>query len=76
VPQVVPAFVSYAVYRFDVSIRAATILGMVGAGGLGFSLIKTMKLFQYHQTATCILVIFVLVLVSDWLCARIRARIL
>lgn len=76
VPQVVPAFVSYAVYRFDVSIRAATILGLVGAGGLGFSLIKTMKLFQYHQTATCILVIFVLVLVSDWMCARIRARIL
>ena len=76
VPQVVPAFVSYAIYRFDVSIRAATILGLVGAGGLGFSLIKTMKLFQYHQTATCILVIFVLVLVSDWLCARIRAKIL
>jgi phosphonate transport system permease protein len=76
VPQVVPAFVSYAVYRFDVSIRAATILGLVGAGGLGFSLIKTMKLFKYHETATCILVIFVLVLVSDWLCARVRARIL
>jgi len=76
VPQVVPAFVSYAVYRFDVSLRAATILGLVGAGGLGFSLIKTMKLFQYHQTATCILVIFVLVFISDWLCARIRARIL
>lgn len=76
VPQVVPAFVSYAVYRFDVSIRAATILGLVGAGGLGFSLIKTMKLFKYHETATCILVIFVLVAVSDWLCARIRARIL
>ena len=76
VPQVVPAFVSYAIYRFDVSIRAATILGLVGAGGLGFSLIKTMKLFQYHQTATCILVIFVLVFISDWLCARIRSRIL
>ena len=76
VPQVVPAFVSYAIYRFDVSIRAATILGLVGAGGLGFSLIKTMKLFKYHETATCILVIFVLVFISDWLCARIRARIL
>jgi phosphonate transport system permease protein len=76
VPQVVPAFVSYAVYRFDVSIRAATILGLVGAGGLGFSLVKTMKLFKYHETATCILVIFVLVFVSDWVCARIRARIL
>lgn len=76
VPQVVPAFISYSIYRFDVSIRAATILGLVGAGGLGFSLIKTMKLFLYHQTATCILVIFVLVFISDWACARIRARIL
>ena len=35
-----------------------------------------MKLFKYHETATCILVIFVLVLVSDWICARARARIL
>ena len=76
VPQVVPAFVSYSIYRFDVSIRAATILGLVGAGGLGFSLIKTMKLFKYHETATCILVIFIIVFVSDWICARIRSRIL
>jgi phosphonate transport system permease protein len=76
VPQVIPAFISYSIYRFDVSIRAATILGLVGAGGLGFSLIKTMKLFKYHETATCILVIFAIVLVSDWVCARVRARIL
>ena len=76
VPQVIPAFISYSIYRFDVSIRAATILGLVGAGGLGFSLIKTMKLFQYHQTATCILVIFLIVLISDWVCSRVRSRIL
>jgi phosphonate transport system permease protein len=76
VPQVIPAFVSYAIYRLDVSIRSATVLGLVGAGGLGFSLLKTMKLFRYHETATCILVIFLLVLVSDWLCARVRARVL
>ena len=76
VPQVIPAFISYSIYRFDVSIRAATILGLVGAGGLGFSLIKTMKLFKYHETATCILVIFVIVFVSDWVCSRVRARIL
>ena len=76
VPQVIPAFISYSIYRFDVSIRAATILGLVGAGGLGFSLIKTMKLFQYHETATCILVIFAIVFVSDWFCAKVRARIL
>ena len=76
VPQVIPAFISYSIYRFDVSIRAATILGLVGAGGLGFSLIKTMKLFKYHETATCILVIFLIVFVSDWVCARVRSRIL
>jgi phosphonate transport system permease protein len=76
IPQVIPAFISYAIYRFDVSIRAATVLGLVGAGGLGFSLIKTMKLFKYHETATCILVIFVLVFISDWVCAKVRARIL
>jgi phosphonate transport system permease protein len=76
VPQVVPAFVSYAIYRFDVSIRSATVLGLVGAGGLGFSLFKTMKLFKYHETATCILVIFLLVLVSDFVCAKLRARVL
>lgn len=76
IPQVIPAFVSYSIYRFDVSIRAATILGLVGAGGLGFSLIKTMKLFKYHETATCILVIFILVFLSDWICARVRSRVL
>jgi phosphonate transport system permease protein len=76
VPQVIPAFVSYAIYRFDVSIRSATVLGLVGAGGLGFSLFKTMKLFRYHETATCILVIFLLVLVSDAACAKLRARVL
>jgi phosphonate transport system permease protein len=76
VPQVIPAFISYSIYRFDVSIRAATILGLVGAGGLGFSLIKTMKLFKYHETATCILVIFIIVLISDWVCAKVRSRII
>ena len=76
VPQDRAAFISYSIYRLDVSIRAATVLGLVGAGGLGFSLIKTMKLFKYHQTATCILVIFVLVLVSDWICGKLRRQVI
>lgn len=76
IPQVIPAFISYSIYRLDVSIRSATVLGLVGAGGLGFSLIQTMKLFKYHQTATCILVIFLLVFISDWVCARLRERVI
>lgn len=75
-PQIVPQFIGYAIYRLDVSIRSATVLGLVGAGGLGFSLIQTMKLFKYHQTATCILVIFLLVLVSDWICGKLRRKVI
>lgn len=75
-PQIVPQFIGYAIYRLDVSIRSATVLGLVGAGGLGFSLIQTMKLFKYHQTATCILVIFLLVLLSDWICGRLRRKVI
>ena len=76
IPQVIPAFISYSIFRFDVSIRSATVLGLVGAGGLGFSLIKTMKLFRYYETATCILVIFLLVAGADWICSKWRAKVI
>lgn len=76
VPQVLPAFVAYTIYRLDVAVRTATILGLVGAGGLGFQLITTMKLFQYRRMASCIAVIFALVWLSDLLSSRLRARII
>lgn len=76
IPQVLPAVVGYILYRFDVSIRSATVLGLVGAGGLGFSLITTMKMFKYHETATCILLIIVLVWAADWISARLQKMIL
>ena len=76
IPQAIPAFISYSIFRFDVSIRSATVLGLVGAGGLGFSLIKTLKLFRYPETATCILVIFLLVWVTDWVCSKWRAKVI
>ena len=75
-PQVLPAVVGYILYRFDVSIRSATVLGLVGAGGLGFSLITTMKMFKYHQTAACILVIILLISVADWISGRLQKKIL
>ncbi len=75
-PQILPAVVGYILYRFDVSIRSATVLGLVGAGGLGFSLIKTMKLFKYHETAACILVIIVLIWAGDWISAYLRKKVL
>jgi phosphonate transport system permease protein len=47
IPQVIPHFVTYNMYRFEVSIRAATVLGLVGAGGIGFHLISSIRLFDY-----------------------------
>jgi phosphonate transport system permease protein len=75
-PQVLPSVVGYILYRFDVSIRSATVLGLVGAGGLGFSLITTMKMFKYHETAASIFMIIVLILMADWISGRLQKKIL
>jgi phosphonate transport system permease protein len=75
-PQVMPAWIASTVYRFEVNLRAATILGIIGAGGIGFELISSMKLFQYEDTATCMLVILAMVMTADYLSSRLRARIL
>lgn len=76
VPQVITAWIAVVLYRFEVNLRSATVLGMVGAGGLGFELVSSLKLFRYQETATCIIVITVMViaadLVSNWLRSRIQ----
>jgi phosphonate transport system permease protein len=75
-PQVWPSWIAVTLYRFEVNLRAATILGMVGAGGIGFELMSSIKLFQYQDTATCVIVILAMVMFTDWMSSRLRARIL
>ncbi|MDQ7990750.1 MAG: phosphonate ABC transporter, permease protein PhnE [Candidatus Dactylopiibacterium sp.] len=74
-PQVVTAWIAVVLYRFEVNLRSATVLGMVGAGGLGFELVSSLKLFRYPETATCIIVIAVMVVVADTLSSRLRHAI-
>lgn len=74
-PQVVTAWIAVVLYRFEVNLRSATVLGMVGAGGLGFELVSSLKLFRYTETATCIIVITVMVIVADTLSSQLRHRI-
>ncbi|MCY1449487.1 phosphonate ABC transporter, permease protein PhnE [compost metagenome] len=62
-------------YRFEVNLRSATVLGMVGAGGLGFELVSSLKLFKYQQTATCIIVITLMVIAADLVSSQLRRRI-
>ena len=76
VPQILPHFITYNLYRFEVSIRSATVLGLVGAGGIGFHLISSIRLFDYQTTAMILIVIIALVILTDHAGAKIRARIL
>lgn len=75
-PQALPQFVSYALYRWEVNIRAAAILGFVGAGGLGQRVHIAISLFQEHQLLTLILAIYLIVTLVDALSAYLRARLL
>ncbi len=74
-PQVLTAWIAVVLYRFEVNLRSATVLGMVGAGGLGFELVSSLKLFKYTETATCIIVITVMVVAADTISSRLRNAI-
>ncbi|SFR71688.1 phosphonate transport system permease protein [Mitsuaria sp. PDC51] len=74
-PQVITAWIAVVLYRFEVNLRSATVLGMVGAGGLGFELVGSLKLFKYPETATCILVITAMVVSADLVSSRLRRAI-
>jgi phosphonate transport system permease protein len=71
-PQVLPQFVAYTLYRWEVNIREATILGFVGAGGLGQRLHIAISLFLEHKLLTYILAIYLIVTVVDFLSAQLR----
>jgi len=74
-PQVITAWIATVLYRFEVNLRQATVLGMVGAGGLGFELVNSLKLFKYQDTATCIVVVTLMVVVADTISSRLRQMI-
>jgi phosphonate transport system permease protein len=75
-PQAVPQFLSYALYRWEVNIRAAAMMGFVGAGGLGQRIYVAISLFHEHQLMTLILAIYVIVTLVDALSAYLRSRLI
>lgn len=74
-PQLVPQFLSFTLYRFETNIRAATILGFVGAGGIGFYIQTYLRMLNYPAASTVLLVLIALVMVVDFASSRLRARL-
>ncbi|EGL81718.1 phosphonate ABC transporter, inner membrane subunit [Caldalkalibacillus thermarum TA2.A1] len=75
IPQIIPEFSSYAIYRFEIDVRSASILGLVGAGGIGAPLLIAAQQRSWEQVGMMLLIIIVVVTLIDYLSAYIRRKI-
>ncbi len=75
-PQVIPSLIANTLYRFDINIRVAVLLGVVGAGGIGFDLHLAMSLFRYAEALAITVVILALVLVAEKASDALRKKII
>lgn len=76
IPQVLPLWISYSLYRFESNVRSASVVGMVGAGGIGVVLYEMIRSFDYAQTAAVLVIMILAVTAIDVASAQLRARIL
>ncbi|MCA3300708.1 MAG: phosphonate ABC transporter, permease protein PhnE [Roseomonas sp.] len=74
-PQVLPQMADITIYRWEYHFRASTVLGIVGAGGIGFELIAALRLISYDQVAAILITILACVVVVDSLGAALRTRL-
>jgi phosphonate transport system permease protein len=75
-PQVLPAFAGISVFRWDINIRESTVLGLVGAGGIGLPLNAAITTLAWTQVSLILLIIIATVIVSEWVSAKVRHAIM
>jgi phosphonate transport system permease protein len=76
VPQIMPAFWGITVFRWDINIRESTILGLVGAGGIGLKLQASLNTLAWSQVSVILLLILATVVLSEWVSARVRHAVI
>lgn len=75
IPQIVPQFIAFTIYRWDINVRMSTVIGFVGGGGIGFLLQQYINLLLWQRAATAVWAITLVVAAMDYLSARVRERI-
>ncbi len=75
VPQIVPPYIAFTLYRWDINVRMSTIIGFAGGGGIGFLLQQNINLLQYRAASVQMLAIAIVVSTLDFMSARVRERI-
>ncbi len=75
IPQVLPIIIGTTIYRWDINIRESTVLGFVGAGGIGIVLYSSINQFAWHEVSVMLITIFGVVIVSEYISASVRKRI-
>lgn len=76
VPQIIPPFIAFTLYRWDINVRFSTIIGFAGGGGIGFVLVQNINLLQYRQAAVMMIAIALVVWLLDYASSKIRTRII
>ena len=76
IPQVVPSFIAFTLYRWDINVRFSTVIGFAGGGGIGFVLLQNINLLRYRQAAVMMIAIAVVVMTLDYISSKIRSRII
>jgi phosphonate ABC transporter permease subunit PhnE len=74
IPQVLPPFISFTIYRWDINVRMSTVIGLVGGGGIGFLLIQWIRQFQYDAAGIAVWLIAITVAILDYVSAEIREK--
>lgn len=75
IPQIVPPFTAFTIYRWDINVRSATIIGFVGGGGIGFLLIELIRINDFRGVSALFITIAVIVILLDYFSAKIRERL-
>jgi phosphonate transport system permease protein len=74
-PQILPDLISLTLYRLETNIRAASVLGLIGAGGIGYLMNSSFRTFQYQEAAAIVLVLIALVMLVDYISSRLRSLV-